>query len=874
MPRPHLLRRSALVVVALLVLALIATTVVGLVVVRRPLPQTSGELTVPGLGASVQVVRDERGVPHIYAESTDDLFFAQGFSHAQDRFFEMDYRRHVTAGRLSELVGANETALAADKVIRTLGWRRVAEQELPMLAESSRAHLEAYAKGVNAYLAQRDPAELAIEYTVLGLQVDVAEPEPWTPVDSIAWLKAMAWDLKTNYDDEVARAQLYSTLRDVELVEDLFPDYPQATNLPILPGDDADEELLEQRVSTSGAAASSSAGARAHAVLDAGARRAVAAAADALAAVPALYGQGDGVGSNSWVGAGEHTASGKPILANDPHLSVSAPGIWSQQALHCVTVTDECPFDVAGFTFAGFPGVVIGHNEHLAWGLTNLGPDVADLFVERITAEGYEYDGETHSLVSREEIIKVAGGEDVPITVRSTRHGPIVSDVLSETHASIASPLAASGTGRVYEVALSWTALQPARTADAVFQFALAQDASDIAEAAALFAVPSQNIVFATVDGDIGYQAPGLVPIRGKVRGDAVPADGSWPRPGWDSEYDWQGFVDAEDMPAVLNPDEGYIVTANQAVTPRRTGPFLTNDWDYGFRSQRIRALLNTAIASGPLDVPTMNDVQNDAWSPFADALVPALLSVRIESDFDAAGQQLLRLWDRSMDTDSAAAVYFGAVWHNLLELTFHDELSEEQWPEGGSRWLEVVRGLLDDRDSAWWDNRRTVGVVEGRDEILSQALTAARGELTVMLGKDPSQWSWGKLHVLAPTHPVLGGETVPAPVRALVNPQPLGVSGGSSIINANGWDASIMGPQGHPDFSVTTSASMRMVVDLGDLDSSTWVTLTGTSGHPASRHYTDQFGTWASGGTFPWPFTRAAVSAAGVESLRLVPPR
>lgn len=877
------------VTAVVVVVVLVATTLGVTALVRRPLPQVSGSLTVPGLEGEVTVVRDARGVPTVRASTSHDLFLAQGFTHAQDRFFEMDYRRHVTAGRLSELVGANEAALAADKVIRTFGWRRIAEQEWGLLEPSTREYLQAYADGVNAYLATRSAQGLGIEYTVLGLQVQVGEPEPWDPVDSIAWLKAMAWDLRGNFDEELARAQAFAALRDVERVGELFPPYPQQLNAPILteatrtsnrPDDDARPTARDEAAGEAAGAASD--GPRDGAARDQASapelrlaspavQRALDAAQSAVDAVPVLLGEGEGVGSNSWVVAGEHTVTGKPFLANDPHLSISAPGIWSQQSLRCTTVGPLCPFDVSGFTFAGLPGVIIGHNAELAWGLTNLGADVTDFFVERLTADdGYLYDGEVLPLEVRHETILVNGAEPVELVVRSTGHGPIISDVYDDLDAveRVPAPRAPLGASNDLAVSLAWTALTPGRTADAVFAFARAATPRDIAEAAALFEVPSQNIVFATVDGQIGYQAPGRIPVRKKLRDAVVPSDGTWPRPGWDPDYDWQGFVDPADMPAVVDPAEGFVVAANQAVHRAGSKPFLAVDWDYGYRSERIRDLLTERLAAGPLTIEDMQEIQVDAHSPYADVLLPWLLPITIGNEFDATGQELLRDWDRSMDVDSAAAVYLAAVWQNLLELTFRDELPESQWPDGGSRWLEVVRGILEDPRSPWWDDRTTVGVEEGRDEILYQALVTARAELTHRLGKEPADWSWGKLHVAAPEHAVLGGAGIPAPVRALVNPAPLGVPGGSSIVNANGWDAA--DPDG--SFHVTTSASMRMVVDLADLDASTWIVMTGTSGHPGSRHYTDQFGAWAKGETFPWPFSPTAVTRAARDTLTLRP--
>ncbi|AEG45240.1 peptidase S45 penicillin amidase [Isoptericola variabilis 225] len=854
------LRRLVVGIAVVVALALVATTVFGVVTVRRPLPTWDGELSVPGLEGEVEVVRDAQGVPHVYAGSAHDLFAAQGYLHAQDRFFEMDYRRHVTAGRLAELVGDVPEAIEADMVIRTLGWRRVAEQEWHLLAPETRAYLQAYAEGVNAYVDSRDPEELALEYTVLGLTVDLAEPEPWDPIDSLAWLKAMAWDMRSNYQVELERALAYSTLEDVALVEELFPPYSDAGNEPILANADRTDAAAGSGGRTAAQVSPEYAAPAVGGALDA-ARR-------ALDAVPVLVGRGEGTGSNSWVVSGEHTASGAPILANDPHLTLGAPSIWSQVGLHCATVDDSCPFDVAGFSFAGFPGVVIGHNDRLAWGLTNMYADVTDFFVERVRDDTWLADRSAERwepMDVRTETIRVAGGRPIDIEVRSTAHGPIVSGVL-DLDDVVDSPTEAGTAFGEYAVSLGWTALEPGRTADAVFAMNLAQDADDVRAAAELFEVPNQNIVFATTDGHIGYQAPGRVPIRADVDG-PVPSDGTWPRPGWDPRYDWQGYVDPDDMPRALDPASGYVVAANQAVLSPESEPFLGRDFDYGYRAERIRTLLDEQIATGrPFTVADMNRIQNDEWSPFAEVLLPVLLEVDVPNDYDAAGQELLADWDGRMDADSHAAAYFAAVWRNLLKDTFWDDLPESMRPSGNSRWLVVMQHLLERPEDPLWDDRSTLNVLESRDEILTQALVSARRDLTVELSKEPEDWSWGALHTLELAHPVLGGEDVPGLVRDYVNPRAVPMGGGSSIVNATGWDA------GSGSFAVRTGPSMRMVVDLGDLDASTWVTVTGVSGHPASRHYSDQLEAWASGTTFAWPFSREAVGEAARTRATLVP--
>jgi len=828
-------------------------------------------MTTSSLTDTVRVVRDDQGIPHIYAKNSLDLFRAQGFVHAQDRFFEMDYRRHVTAGRLSELTGYDMEALAADKVIRTMGWRKIAEEEWELLDADTKKYLTAYAEGVNDYIGDRKPAELAVEYTVLEMQVDLEEIEPWDPIDSLAWLKAMAWDLKNNFDQELDRALIMAEVNDVSRVNELFPIYDEQNKAPIIkegtayaPQESGDDPKADDE--DEGEKATARTDRTDSATLDSA--QALASAQEALHAVPNLLGEGDGIGSNSWAISGDHTKSGAPLLANDPHLGLEAPSIWHQVGLHCEPVGAACPFDLTGFDFAGFPSVIIGHNADLAWGFTNLAADVTDFFLEHVSEETYLRDGEYEPLDIRKETIKVAGSEDVELEIRETVHGPIVSEVLDSARRASRAPVPDgspfAGAGR--EVALSWTALQPGGTANAVFKLATAADAQDIAQAAAEFEVPSQNIVFATVDGDIGYQAPGRIPMRNDVAG-PVPSDGSWPRPGWDSEYDWQGWIPSEDMPAVVNPEEGFIVAANQSVLGNGQRPFLSNDWDYGQRSERIRRELEQQIADGlPIDAEMTNALQNDNHSPYFEVLKPYLLDVQISDQFVRDGVDLLRDWDGQQDADSAAAAYFNAVWANILRLTFWDELPATLQPNGGSRWLAVMENLLDDPDNEWWDDVSTRNIVESRDEILASALTDARNELTVKLGKNPENWEWGRLHHLELRHPILGGDSIPAPVRVLMNPGVAEVGGGSATVNALAWNA------GAEEYHVTAGPSMRMVVDMGDLDASTWVNVTGISGHPSSEHYTDQLESWIEGETFAWPFTAEAVAEATDRELVLRP--
>ncbi|QYJ02823.1 penicillin acylase family protein [Nocardioides panacisoli] len=834
------------------VLAIIAGLVAGVVVVRRSFPDASGTLEARGLESEVDVVRDEHGVPQIYADSMHDLMLAQGFVHAQERFFEMDVRRHATAGRLAEMFG--EAGLESDMVVRTLGWRRVAEQELSLLEPETRDLLDAYAEGVNAYLSDRSPSQVSLEYTVLGLGGLDYTIEDWTAVDSVAWLKAMAWDLRGNLDDEIGRALSTAAVGEGRAA-DLYPSYPFQAHQPIVTQGAVVDDVFEQDAVTGGTRLPQ------RPPLGDGAAAALARTSGVVDAVPELLGRGDGVGSNGWVIGGERSETGAPILANDPHLGVSLPGVWMQVGLHCRNVDADCPMDVAGFSFSGVPGVVIGHNADIAWGFTNLGADVTDLYVERIEGDTWRSGRESLPLRSRSERIDVHGGDPVEITVRSTDHGPILSDLADDvglgdnTEGVLDSGVVPTEGSWEYAVSLAWTALEPRPTMDALFELNTATGWQSFRSALSGFAVPGQNVVYADTEGHIGYQATGRVPIRKSGTQGLVPAAG------WRPENDWTGqYVPFDALPRLLDPDSGVIVTANQAVIGPDYPYYLTEDWSRGYRSSRINGLVG---GDETLGVEDMHQVQLDEEHPLRDVLVPYLLEPRLGNDYYRDAQELLRDWDGQASADSAAAAYFNAVWDQLLERTFHDELPEGLRPDGGQRWYAVVSNLLRDADAPWWDDVSTPSV-EGRDQVIADAMRAARDELTARLSPNVDEWEWGQLHELDLRSATLGESGVDL-VERMFNRGGWEVGGGTSLVNALAWDAA-------EGFEVTTGPSMRMVVDLDDLDASRWVNLTGVSGHAFHPHYTDQTDLFARGDNLPWAFSREAVDAAAEDTLTLQP--
>jgi len=824
-------------------------------VAPKSFPQTDGELTIAGLDNTVDIYRDEMGIPHIYASTTHDLFFAQGYVHAQERFWQMDFWRHVGSGRLSEMLGKD--ALDNDKFLRTMGWRQIAEQEYAELDPISRSILDAYVDGVNAYIADREPVELSLEYLILtGVLNRGYTIEPWTPIHSLTWGKYMAWDLRGNIGAEIERAMLLKTLS-LKQVNELFPPYPE--DHPII------VEQMEEAVANYQSPVSNSQPVNTPFSIES-----LVQIADQFASLEPLLGPaGSGIGSNSWAISGDLTTSGSPILANDPHLGISMPSIWFQVDMHCRVKSEACPFEMSGFTFAGVPGVVIGHNDRIAWGLTNVGPDVMDLFIEKVNPDNpnqYEVNGEWVDFEIRTETIQVAGSELVELTVRSTRHGPVLTDAYGPLKDEVdleedpkALPFkdkAGVALPENYVIALAWTALRSSTPFEAVWGFNLAQNWDDFRQAARHFHVPAQNLLYADVDGNIGYQMPGDIPIRAN-------GDGRLPVPGWTDEYDWTGFIPFEELPYELNPANGYIATANNQVNPVDYPYLITTDWSYGFRAERIVDMIENA--PGKFDIAFIQQMQADSKNLNAETLVPILLSLELDPELASVRDQTLGSWDYQNRADSQSATVFEHFWWNLLMDAFKDDLPEDYWPEGGSRWYEVMREIAKQPNSQWWDNIETEEVTETRDDMFAHAFEETVNQMQKEYGRDPAKWPvWGELHGATFRNAPLGESGI-GPIEALFNRGPFVTGGGEGIVNATGWTVG-------ESFEVDWLPSMRMIVDLGDLNNSITVHTTGESGHAYHPHYDDMAPLWASGEYYPMLWDEQAVTSSAEGHLRLSP--
>lgn len=835
---PTVRRWSKRLLIALLTLAVVVGGL-GIFTVRRSFPKTNGSVSLDGLEATVSVVRDASGVPHIYATNEHDLYLAQGYVVAQERFFQMDFWRHIGSARLSEMFG--DSTLDTDRFLRVMRFVPTAQAEFAALPPEYQRVLEAYADGVNSYLAGRSGAELSLEYAILGLTNRSYRPEPWTPIDTLTWAKMMSWDLGSNMDQELSRALAAGQL-EVDQVEELWPAYP-ATQPIIVPTGSGNVSRQPPTWDLP-----------ANPVLDALAAR--------VAEVRDLTGEsGAEIGSNNWVVAGSRTATGAPILANDPHLSIQMPSIWFQVGLHCVSDANGCSSNIVGFSFAGTPGVVIGHNDRIAWGVTNLAPDTQDLVIEKLNPDDpyqYEVNGAWVDMeVSTEEIV-VAGGQTETLEVRWTRHGPILSgfEDFPEDAGGVIIPDDSA-------LALRWTSLAPSAVVEAILDLNRAQNWNEFRDALTNWDIAAQNMVFADVDGNIGYQSTGKIPIRAN-------GDGRWPVPGWTDEYEWVDTVPFEQLPSLYNPPSGFIVTANNAVVDGDYPYLITADWSYGYRASRIAEVLSS---NDTASVEFMNELQNDGRNLNAEELMPYLMDLPAESDAVSSLQAVLGDWANGGDgafdatlqnqTDSAGAAAYNEIWRNLL-LRLLDELDPDQVPiEGRDRMFVVVNRLAREPNNIWWDVADT-DAIEGRDDILAAAMTDAHANLVERFGSDPSDWRWGALHTVEFRNGTLGESGI-APIEALFNRGPFEVGGGTSLVNAMSWSPV-------DGFEVIAIPSMRMVVDLADFDASTAIHSTGQSGHAFHSRYTDMTEMWAAGETLPMRWSEEAVRTDSQGVLILNP--
>ena len=833
---------------ALVLLGLAIVVVAGAYLwLRGSLPEIDGERSLTGLVAPVEVIRDEHGVPHIVAGSEEDALFALGFVHAQDRLWQMEMNRRIGAGRLAEVLG--RAALDTDRLVRVMGLRRRAEASLEHLRPESRARLESYVRGVNAWLETRK-GPLPPEFLILGV-----EPARWSAVDSAVWLKVMALDLAREWTRDRMRHRL-SEFLPPDRILDFYTPYRTDKPRGVIPA--------QAGAPTSRARASDGTAAGPNVPPLARSHRG---AGDAIPFEPnspdrslsrmlaALLPARGLSGSNGWVVDGTRSSTGKPLLANDPHLGLTAPSVWY------IAHLSWPGRDVVGATFPGLPVVVLGHNGRIAWGFTNTGPDVQDLFIEKIDPSDpsrYLAPAGWRAFEVRRERIPVMDGADVEMEVRESRHGPILDDAWSDGVGS-------SDSGEV--LALAWTALRDDdRTLQAGLGLPHANDWETFVANLEDFHSPQQNITYADVDGNIGFIAPGRVPIRRDHGNGGDGSDGragTMPRPGWVAEYDWQGFVPFDELPRVYNPPGGAIVTANHPPAPADYPHHMTFEWAGGYRAERIMERL---AERGRHDLESFRGLQQDRLSLFAREILPRLRRTAAgaaagEGEAAVRARALLDDWDGTMDPDRAEPLVFQAWVWEFARLASEDELGplqQEAWGRKGP----FIQRLLEERE-VWCDDGNTA-VVETCDALLARAFTVAVDRLVLEHGDDPAAWRWGDEHVAISEHRPFA-RTPLALIFNLRGPAP------GSMYAVNAFSFSPLDDR--TPFASTHGPSFRAIYDLADLERSLFIHSTGQSGNVLSPLYRNFEPRWRDGGYITIPTKRAAYERNARGRLRLVPP-
>jgi penicillin G amidase len=802
--------------------------------VRQSVPPLDGQMSYPALRAPVEVLQDQYGVPAIYARDADDAWFAAGVLHARDRLWQMELYRRVTLGRLSEVLG--DDTIDIDKRFLTLGLRDAARAEWERAPQQVRTALERYAEGVNAYTARLvERRQQPLEFQILGFM-----PAKWEPLDSLSIGRLLAWRLAENHQAELVRAAVAAKFG-TETALMLTGRYP--SNAPAIlegPKPPALTEPAPATTSTETAATTPLAASLTPTKMPAG--------------LEWLSATGRRANSNSWVLANRRTKAGRPMLASDPHLQMEFPSVWYE--MHVVAAD----LDVAGVTIPGVPVVVLGHNARIAWGMTNTGADVQDLVLERVDVGGKRsfVRGEWAPIeVTRADIPVRGRSEPLPFEVWKTRNGPIIAEpgMSWEAPPSWLSPLDRSAEER-RAYTLRWDA--GGDLAAACEAINRAGDWSAFTAAVSMFSVPSTNVLYADVDGNIGYAMSGRLPVRAAGDG-RMPVDGATAAP-------WNGTVDPLTLPKVLNPDAGYIASSNNLVD-RSFTPLITHDWTAPFRATRLKDQLSKAEG---MDLDAMASLQNDRRSAAADTLLAGLGAAvkagraREETRRWADKLDELAMWDRVVDNRPIVSFYEAfedAVWRR----TFVDEMEEElfnrfyEW--AGAEKPAGIYALLDDPQSKWWDDILTVERRETRDDVFLTAAEDAEIYLQNEWGSDERR-AWDRVHTARFAHPL--GDAM-LPFRWLFNRGPVPVQGDGTTVMRISFDRKTR-------FAAWEYPSWRQLFDVGQWDDSRVILPAGQSGHPMSPFYFDQNEMWRQGLYRTQPFSREAVSAATRYRLLLVP--
>jgi len=825
------------VVAGLLTVAVIGTYMS----VRRSLPTINGTTTVPGISAPIEIIRDADAIPHIFAATKADALFGLGYTQAQDRLWQMEFQRRIGYGRLCEIFGP--AALPQDRFLRTVGFGRAAKAAWDRTPDWAKQQVNAYVSGVNAFLATHHGTALPLEFSLLRF-----EPEAWSGPDVIVWVKMMAWDLSSNYALELLRYDLVRTVGQDRMAQ-LMPAYA-TSGLSIMPSPGSGEADTAQ---TSGGLATYSS------TSERGTHSTSAAWAAALSGgLPQASdflrrgGSTEALGSNNWVVDGTLTASGKPLLANDPHLGTRVPSTWY---LAHLSAPD---FEIIGATLPGAPAVALGRNRFIAWGATNVAADVEDLYLERLDPAGTaaEFQGAIVPITTVPETITVRGADPVQLSVRFTRHGPLVSDAINANNQSAAARPGIPKAAPVEPLAFRWTALDDDdSTLVSFLKLNEARNWSEFTDALRAFVVPSQNFVYADVDGHIGYYAPGHIPIRAS-------GDGSRPAEGWTGAAEWTGWVPFDELPHLFDPPSHQIITANNRPAPADYRYHLGFEWPEPYRAQRITDLLQGATKLTSSDFAR---IQGDTVSLHAKALVPLFLAhARPHGKPERDAVELLTGWNANASADSAGQAIFEQWFYELVPTIVGDDLGPLVTKDYRSRFSFatrfLVRTLTDPKAAAWCDDVKSPAV-ETCDDAVTTALGRAIAELTRRLGGDIGRWRWDAVHPAVFPH---GGLDSLSTLRPLLS---------RSVPNGGDWSTINVGPVDvDRPFEQHTVPGYREIIDLSPANDSRFLTDVGQSGHPLSRHYDDFLPDWRAVKHRKMRMERADIDRGALGRLRLTP--
>jgi penicillin G amidase len=849
------MRRWLVKAAALLALCLAIAIVAVYAYLRRSLPDIDGQVSVTGLSSSIDIVRDADAIPHIFAATVPDALFGLGYVHAQDRLWQMEFQRRVGHGRLSEIFGP--ATVSQDRFLRTVGFGRAAHAAWEQMPAWTKARVNAYVAGVNAFIETHQGSRLPPEFTLLRFT-----PEPWSGVDVVVWVKMMAWDLSANYSFELLRDDLLRAVG-VERMQQLMPPYaadglsivPHGVAQDFSPASSGRSKDLRYRVHAPAVPASSGLPARPVSSVVALSLDAVRTAlSNGLPAVGNFLLGGaliESLGSNNWVIDGTLSATGKPLLANDPHLGTKLPSTWY---LAHLSASDSDGFDVIGATLPGTPAVALGRNRSIAWGATNVAADVEDLYRERLDATGRfaTFRGVEEPLTIVRETVIVKGGESVSFDVRITRHGPLVSDAINANNADRAERLGGPKPAPIAPMALRWTALDDDDTTLSAFlKVNEARNWNGFTEALRGFVVPSQNFVYGDVDGHIGYYAPGRIPIRAR-------GDGSLPVDGWSGDAEWQGWISFDALPHLYDPPEHFIVTANNRPAGIGYPHTLGVDWPEPFRAVRITELLRGRTKLTPDDLVR---IQSDTISLHARALLPLLLQYARPADTQPI--EILRKWDADANAGSSASAIFQAWFLHLPQAIAGDDLGPLAMESYAGRFSYVTRFLvntLTSNDAKWCDDVRTAQS-ETCEDVVTAALRDAVEDLRGRLGNDMTRWRWDAVHRAVFPHQGFDGI---APLRPLLS---------RSVPNGGDWSTVNVGAvsAGQP-YDQRSVAGYREIIDLSPANDSRFIIDIGQSGHPLSARYDDFLQDWQRVKHRRMRIERADIENGATGRLRLTP--